>query len=153
MFHLPHHIDKGDLGPTSQIALVYLPSSLISYIKFGCNSSPLYFHTLQRTLGTWFSHACELRKIMQTPRWFWSKKQPGPKHKGYCGNTYDWLAKTHLIVLVAGVQKSSGTPKQSFLAHREKRLISETGLFSRLITPSGIIASVLGFGYGPSTYS
>src|SRR2546421_384121 len=50
------HFDKGDLGSTSQIALVYLPSSLMLYIKFGCNSSPLYFHTHERTLGTWFSH-------------------------------------------------------------------------------------------------
>jgi hypothetical protein len=146
------HIDKGDLGPTSQIALGYLPSSLMSYIKFGCNSSPLDFHTLQRTQWTWFSHACKMSDIMQTPRWFWSKKQPGPKPKGYCGNICHWLAKPHLIVVVVGVPTSPGTPKKSSW-HIGKNAYLRNCLFSRLITPSGIISSVLGFAYGPSTHS
>ena len=111
------HLDKGDLGPTSQIALVYLPSSLMLYIQFGCNSSPLFFHTHQRTLGTWFSHACKMSDIMQTPRWFWSKKQPGPKPKGCCSNTCHWLAKPHLIVLVAGVRKSPGILERGVASH------------------------------------
>ena len=106
------HIGKGDFGPTSPIALVYLPSSLMLHIKFGCNSSPLYFHTLQCIRRTWFSHACEMSESMQTPRWFWSKKQPGPKPKHYCGNICHWLAKPHLIVVVAEVLKSPGILEQ-----------------------------------------
>ena len=54
------HIDEGDLGPTPQIALVYLPSSLMLCIHFGCNSSPLCFHTLHILYGLGFSHACEM---------------------------------------------------------------------------------------------
>ena len=115
------HIGKGDLGPTPQIALLCLPCSLVLCIQFGCNSSPLYVHTLQRSLWTWFSHACELSETMQTLHWFWSKKQPGPKPKGYCGNTWHWLAKPHLIVMVTRAPQKPSDSQREFLAHRKKR--------------------------------
>ena len=43
-------MEEGALALNSHIALVYLPNSLMSCIKIGCHSSPLYFHTLQHTL-------------------------------------------------------------------------------------------------------
>jgi hypothetical protein len=48
------HMEEGALALTSHIALVYLPNSFMLHIKFDCDSSPLYFHTLQHSLWACF---------------------------------------------------------------------------------------------------
>jgi hypothetical protein len=48
------HMEEGALALTSHIALVYLPNSFMLCIKFGCDSSPLYFHALQHPLWACF---------------------------------------------------------------------------------------------------
>ena len=100
------HMEEGALALTSHIALVYLPNSLMLRIKFGCDSSPLYFHTLEHTQWACFLRACAVSEIYATLHWFWSKKQPGPKPKGYRGNVCHWLASPHLIVEVVGGPKN-----------------------------------------------
>jgi hypothetical protein len=61
------HMEEGALALTSHITLVYLPSSLMLFIKFGCDSSPLYFHTLQHTLWAYFLRACAVSEIDANP--------------------------------------------------------------------------------------
>jgi len=147
------HMQEGALALTSHIALVYLPNSLMLCIKFGCDSSPLYFHTLQHPLWACFCVLVQWVKLVQTLCWLLVEEAGWTETQG--------LSRQRMSLACEPPRSRRGGLVDQIFCEFQRELPVTQGknaylrhwFFFRLITPSGLIASVLSFACGSTTHS